>query len=86
MQAHDDPELRRQVRGLLYPAKRAEGVDALGRKWVEQNTYWADGTVERVMWRENDDGSWTPYSWCPKCGDGNGCGCRSKAERDASGG
>ena len=48
MQAHDDLELRARVRGLLYPTKQAEGVDDQGRKWVEQNTYWADGTVERL--------------------------------------
>lgn len=76
MQAHDEPELRARARGLLYPAKIGEGVDAQGRKWVEQNTYWADGTVERVLWRENEDRTWTPFSSCPKCGSVNGCACR----------
>lgn len=83
MQAHDDPELRREARSLLYPAKRDEGVDAQGRKWIEQNTYWADGTVERVLWRENDGGTWTPFSSCPRCGSVNGCACRREADRNA---
>lgn len=34
-----------------------------------------DGLVERVVWREFPDGTWTPFSECPKCGSENSCVC-----------
>ena len=79
----DDPELRARVKAeLLYPVKVAEGVDSQGLAWVESLTYWSDGTVERVLWRENRDRTWTPFSNCPKCGSVNHCQCRARAEAE----